>query len=122
MNKDIAQEVIFTDDITYDPFLDKGVHYKIATCPNCKGYPLYGENPCPYCGQKLIMPEVKKKLPKIIGGTVDGIGNIICDCGEYVVKMTAHWDGKEECGYSCTCSNGHKVDVIEKRRRSEVLI
>ena len=122
MNKDIPQEVIFTDDIQYDPFLDSGVHYKIATCPNCKSYPLYGENPCPYCGQKLIMPEVKRQPPKIVGGTIDGDGNIVCDCGERVVRMTSHWDGREKYGTSYVCANGHKVDVIEKRRKSEVLI
>ena len=122
MNKDIPQEVIFTDDWQYDPFLDSGVHYKVATCPNCKNYPLYGENPCPYCGQKLILPKVDRKPPKVVGGVIDEDGHIVCDCGSKLLTMTSHFDGRKEYGSSYTCENGHRVDVIEKRRRSNVLI
>lgn len=98
---EIPTAVEWVNDLVYDPFLDAGVLNHFAACPTCHQWPLYGENPCPYCGQMLIViyPEEARKektIAELVGVTANDDGGMVCEkCGSTEFEFTAHIDARD---------------------------
>jgi ribosomal protein S27AE len=124
MDRNIPQPTYWSDDYNYDPFTDGTIHYKIATCPNCKQYPIYGENPCPYCGQALILPKIDDPEPEIKGGVMADDGKIHCKkCGDTQFHHTSHTDGVDFHEESYTCKKcGNELIVSYKQMKVQYII
>lgn len=112
-----AVDAKWFDDVEYDGFLDASVTYKILGCPTCEQYPLYGRSICPYCGQKLIIPDIPKRETAEYVGCNDVDGTLVCDCGSKNLIQVGHSDAVDAYGpiYSCKeCGNVCRI-MINRR-------
>ena len=114
--------VEWEEEPDYDLFLDEIVKNHYAACPTCHEWPLYGENPCPYCGQALIVEYPEGAKPEKVESELTGVtknsdGLNVCDnCGGMEFEIISHIDAKDFYGtdYKC-CKCGSKVTVTVKR-------
>lgn len=96
--KESSKEVIYFD-------------YGMPMCPSCKE-PTYSDERCVFCGQKLIMPEIKKPEPEIKGGHYNEAGSLVCDkCGSDKLRFVAHADGRDFYRNTYNCENRHCINV-----------
>lgn len=109
-------EAKWFDDVEYDGFLDASVTYKVLGCPTCGDFPLYGRDMCPYCGQRLIIPDIPKTEPSEYVGCREENG-LICDCGSRNLILKGHADGRDFYGPLYECADCGKMCSVHIDRR-----